>query len=110
MELPAFEQLLIILSHILSLFLVLYISKKVSLKLGFLFFIASVLVYQQFYMVYFDTLSERTGGVGECWARLQDFYACMPLSERISIHVAQIGTVLTIICTFFLAKKANMNK
>ena len=110
MELPIPEQLLIFFSHILSLCLVLYISKKVDLKLGVLFFICSVLVYQQFYMVYFDTLSERTEGVGECWARLQDFYACMPLSERISIHAAQIGSVLTILCTFLLAKKAVINK
>ena len=106
MELPIFEELLIYLSHILSLGLVIYVWLHVNKKLALMFFVSFVLIYQQYYLLDFITsIDERTEETGKCWAEKQDFYACMSIYERISIHAAQIGSVLVIISTIFLAKK-----
>jgi len=106
MELPVTEQALIFISHILSLVLVVYVAKKVSIKLALLFLLSFAMIYQQFYMVYFMTVEDRSEGIGECWVTLQDYYACMPLSERLSIHAAQVGAILSVTSTFILAKRA----
>lgn len=90
----------------LSLGLVVYIARKVSISLSLLFLLSFIMMYQQFYMVYFISVEERSEGIGECWATLKDYYSCMPLSERLSIHTSQAGTVLIVIATFFLARSA----
>ena len=111
MELPFFEEFLIYLSHILSMGLVIYVWLNVDKKLALIFFASFVLIYQQYYLLDFITsIDERTEDTGTCWAEKQDFYACMSIYDRISIHAAQIGSVLVILCTIFLAKKgANKN-
>ena len=106
MEPPIFEQLLIYLSHILSLGLVIYVWLNVDKKLALMFFASFALIYQQYYLLdYVTSIDERTQDTGECWAEKQDFYACMSIYDRISIHAAQIGSVLVVISTIFLAKK-----
>ena len=107
MEAPFFEQSLIYLSHILSLWLVVYIWLNIDKKLSLLFLLSFACIYQQFYLLDFIvSIDERTQGVGECWAEKQSYYACMSIYDRISIHAAQVGAILVVLATIFLAKKS----
>lgn len=30
-------------------------------------------------------------GTGACWATVQDYYSCLPVSAKISMHIGQLG-------------------
>ena len=107
MEAPIIEQSFVYLSHILSLCLVIYIWINVDKKLSLLFLVSFVLIYQQFYLLDFImSIDERTQDLGECLAENQGYYYCMSIYDRISIHAGQFGSILVVLCTILLAKKA----
>jgi hypothetical protein len=48
-------------------------------------------------------------GMGECWATVQDYYACLPLNAKLSMHLSQLGPYFLAIGIFVAAKtKSNL--
>ena len=92
--------------HLLSLLLVIYLWKNGELALSLLFLVSFVSMYQQFYLVDFvASIDERTEDMGECLMSKMDYYSCMSIFDRISIHAAQVGWILALIATLLLARK-----
>ena len=107
MEAPIIEQSVIYLSHILSLWLTIYVWVKIDKKLSLLFLVSFVLIYHQFYLLDFImSIDERTQDLGECLTENQGYYSCMSIYDRISIHAGQFGMILVVLCTILLAKEA----
>ena len=71
-------------------------NKKIAalLFLGFTLHLQSAL-----YM----TLTDSPGGNGACWYDKGDFYACLPLGQKLSIHAAQVGHYLLALGVLLLA-------
>lgn len=68
------------------------------LTIGFLFHAQGVL-YMQFI--------GHPEGTGACWATVQDYYSCLPLSAKVSMHLGQVGPLL-LAMGVFLAGKNNL--
>ncbi len=46
-------------------------------------------------------------GMGSCWATVQDYYSCLPLTAKISMHLGQ-ASMLFIAAGIFLVAKHKM--
>ena len=109
MQPPVAEELLIHLGQLLSFTVSIFITFKIDRKIGILFVISWLLQNQWLYMNYFNLVPEPTETRGACWARLQDYYECLPLIERVSIHASQFGVVILSVATFMLARKVKLS-
>jgi len=78
-----------------------YLILKSNKKIGALFFVSFILQFQSGLYVEYIGYPDDTG---ECWAMVQDFYKCLPLSFKLSIHSAQAGLYLMAFSVFQAAR------
>lgn len=103
MAVPILEESLIYVGQAACLLSALYMGKIGQIKISVIFLIALVLQIQSSYVVpMIETSAEEQGA---CWATVGSYYSCLPLAHRISIHAAQVGTVLLGIGIFMSAKR-----
>ncbi|MCP5173365.1 MAG: hypothetical protein H7A02_13980 [Pseudomonadales bacterium] len=43
-------------------------------------------------------------GTGSCWATVQDYYSCLPLTAKISMHLGQVSMLFIATGIFLFAK------
>ena len=110
MQPPIAEEILIYVGQFLGIAVSVFIAMKVDRKSGLLFIIAWLLYNQLLFINYFDLIPESAESTGACWARLRDYYKCMPLIQRVSIHASQIGQVIIWLAIFMLGKKVILTR
>ena len=71
-------------------------------KAALLFLLSFILQFQSALYIEFIDHPE---GTGECWATAQEYYACLPLSFKLSIHSAQAGVFVMALAIVVLAKQ-----
>jgi len=42
---------------------------------------------------------------GECWATVQDYYACLPIMAKVTIHLGQASSIFLALGLFVIAKQ-----
>ncbi len=102
---PIAEESLIYIGQILSLAISVFVILKVDKMSGAVFLVAWLLHNQFLVINSLDLIPEPTESRGACWARLHDYYQCMPLIERVAIHGTQVGVILYSLAIYLLARK-----
>ena len=83
-----------------------YMLVRGSRKIGILFLLSFLLQFQAaFYIEYIG----HPEGAGECWATVQDYYECLPLPFKVSVHLAQFGVYLMALSVFLAGKSINQH-
>ncbi len=100
---PMTEELLIYVGQLVCLASALYMANIGEFKLGALFFLSFVLQIQSGYVV--SIIETDAESQGACWATIGSYYKCLPLVHRVSIHTAQLGTILLGVGVFLSARK-----
>ncbi len=96
------EELLIYAGQLACVLSALYMAKIGQIKIATVFLVAFILQIQSGYVVtMIDTDPEEQGA---CWAAVGSYYKCLPLAQRVSIHAAQLGTILLGVGVFLSAK------
>lgn len=68
---------------------------------GLLFLVSFLLQIQSaFYIEYVG----HPEGTGECWATQGDYYQCLPLAFKLSIHAAQVSIYLMALAVFMAGR------
>jgi uncharacterized membrane protein YwaF len=100
---PILEEILIYLGHVICLSAAVYMVKIGQVKIGLLLLVAFLLQIQAGLVVaHIDADLEAQGA---CWATVGSYYDCLPILHRISIHAAQIGTILLAVAILLSARK-----
>lgn len=100
---PFTEEIFIYIGQLACVLSALYMAKVGQLKVALVFLIAFILQIQSGYVVtMIETAAEAQGA---CWAEVGSYYECLPLAHRLSIHAAQLGTILLGLGVFLTAKK-----
>tara|TARA_B100000446_G_scaffold156736_1_gene153789 strand:+ start:262 stop:597 length:336 start_codon:yes stop_codon:yes gene_type:complete len=100
---PVTEELLIYAGQLACLAASFYMLKIGELKLGALFLLSFALQIQSGYVV--SMIEADTESQGACWAIAGSYYECLPLAHRVSIHAAQLGTIVLGLGVFLSARK-----
>ncbi len=103
MSTPIAEELLIYIGQLACLSASIYMIKVGEVKIGVLFLIAFILQIQSSYLI--QVIGYDAESQGECWAKVGSYYECLPIVQRVSIHLAQVGTVMLAIAVFLSARK-----
>lgn len=67
-----------------------------------LLFLASFLL--QFQSALYIEYVGHPEGTGECWATQGDYYQCLPLAFKVSIHAAQVSIYLMALAVFMAGR------
>jgi hypothetical protein len=100
---PLFEEILIYTGLLICLFSALYLVKIGQLKIGIIFLVAFILLFQANYVI--THIDSDPKAQGTCWATVSSYYDCLPIAHRISIHAAQFGSILIGFAIILSARK-----
>ena len=98
---PVFEDILIYAGQSACLLAAIYMVKIGQVKLGMLFVISFALQLQ----VDFVISNIETSSAVQCWRTGGDYYDCMPILYRVSMHAGQAGTFLLGVAIFLSARE-----
>jgi len=100
---PVAEDLLIYAGQAACILSSLYMAKIGEIKISVVLILAFILQIQSSYVL--PMIDSDVEGQGECWALVGSYYECLPLAHRISIHAAQVGTLLLGLGIFMSARR-----
>lgn len=100
---PLTEEMLIYVGQIVCVLSALYMAKVGEFKIASVFLAAFILQIQSGYVV--TLINTDVEAQGSCWAIVGSYYKCLPIAHRVSIHAAQLGTVLLGAGVFLSARK-----
>ena len=97
------EDVLVYASFVACILASAYLLYSGSQLAGSLFLIGFLLQGQGMLYMHFIGHPE---GTGDCWATVQDYYLCLPISARISMHLAQAGPYALALGIFTVARNS----
>ena len=89
---PLLEDILIYVGQILCLASCYFVWAKGYKSAAIILLSAFILQFQSGYVIRFGNIDYE--GQGACWAIKNSYYQCLPLLHKVTIHLAQVGTVL----------------
>jgi hypothetical protein len=107
-SIPIFEAMLIYVGHFICLCSALYMAKVGHAKIGTLFLVAFLLQIQVGFFV--PQLDAEPATQAACWMSSSSYYECLPVLNRVSIHAAQVGTLLLGMAVFLCARVLRAGK